>query len=62
VACPVLVLRGDESGLCTEEGAKALVAALPDGHLTTLPRAGHHVHLDAPDAAGREIRRFLHGR
>lgn len=60
VACPVLLLRGDESGLCSEEGAKALVAALPRGRLATLPRAGHHVHVDAPEAAAREIRRFLH--
>lgn len=60
VACPVLLLRGDESGLCSEEGARALVAALPHGRLVTLPRAGHHVHLDAPEATAREIRRFLH--
>jgi pimeloyl-ACP methyl ester carboxylesterase len=56
----VLLLRGDESGLCSEEGAQALVAALPHGRLVTLPRAGHHVHLDAPEATAREIRRFLH--
>ncbi|MBW2314176.1 MAG: alpha/beta hydrolase [Deltaproteobacteria bacterium] len=61
VTCPVLFLRGAESGLCSDEAAKELVAALPHGKLTTLPRAGHHVHIDAPEAAGREIRRFLHG-
>ena len=59
VRCPVLFLRGAESGLCSEEGAKALVAGLPRGRLVTLARAGHHVHLDAPDATAREIRRFL---
>lgn len=60
VACPVLFLRGAESGLCSEAGAKALVAELPHGRLVSVPRAGHHVHLDAPEATAREIRRFLH--
>jgi pimeloyl-ACP methyl ester carboxylesterase len=59
VPCPVLFLRGDESGVCSEEGARALVTALPHARLVTLPRAGHHVHLDAPDATLREIRHFL---
>jgi len=61
ITCPALLLRGSESGLCSEEGAKTLVAALPRGRLATLPRAGHHVHLDAPEATAREIRHFLHG-
>jgi len=61
VGCPVLFLRGAESGLCSEEGAKALVAGLPHGKLVRVPRAGHHVHLDAPDVTVREIRRFLQG-
>jgi len=61
VRCPTLFLRGAESGLCSEEGAKALVAGLPRARLVTLARAGHHVHMDAPDATAREIRRFLNG-
>lgn len=60
VACPTLFLRGAESGVCSEEGAKEFVTALPHGHLATIPRAGHHVHVDAPRATAREIRRFLH--
>lgn len=59
VTAPLLFLRGDESGVCSEEGARELVGALPRGRLVTLPRAGHHVHLDAPEPAAREIRRFL---
>lgn len=60
VACPTLFLRGAESGVCSEQGARSLLAGLPHGRLVTVPRAGHHVHLDAPDATAREIRRFLH--
>jgi len=60
VTCPTLFLRGSESGVCGEEGAKDLVSALPHARLVTVPRAGHHVHVDAPDATLREIRRFLH--
>ncbi len=61
VACPVLFLRGDESGICSEDGARELVGALPHGRLATIPRAGHHVHLDAPEPTAREIRHFLAG-
>jgi pimeloyl-ACP methyl ester carboxylesterase len=60
VRCPVLFVRGAESGVCTEEGARELVTALPHGRLVTIPRAGHHVHVDAPDDTAREVRRFLH--
>lgn len=60
VTCPTLFVRGAESGVCSEQGALELVAALPRGRLVTIPRAGHHVHVDAPEAAVREIRRFLH--
>lgn len=59
VRSPVLFLRGAESGVCSEEGARALVSALPHGRLVTVPRAGHHVHLDAPEATAHEIRHFL---
>jgi pimeloyl-ACP methyl ester carboxylesterase len=60
VTCPTLFLRGSESGVCSEEGAKDLVTALPHARLVTVPRAGHHVHIDAPKATLREIRHFLH--
>jgi pimeloyl-ACP methyl ester carboxylesterase len=60
VRCPVLFVRGAESGVCSDEGARELVAALPHGRLVTIPRAGHHVHVDAPDDTAREVRRFLH--
>ncbi|NNL66817.1 MAG: alpha/beta hydrolase, partial [Myxococcales bacterium] len=60
VSCPVLFLRGGESGVCSEDGARELVGALPHARLVTLPRAGHHLHLDAPEAAARELLRFLH--
>ncbi len=50
VACPVLLLRGAESGLLSREGAGALVAELPDARVVDVPGAGHNLHLEQPDA------------
>jgi pimeloyl-ACP methyl ester carboxylesterase len=41
---PVLVLRGADSNVLEPEAAVRFVAALPDGRLETVPRAGHNVH------------------
>ncbi len=60
IQCPTLFLRGQESPICSEDGARELVGALRHGRLANVPRAGHHVHLDAPEAVLREIRHFLH--
>ncbi len=49
VACPVLLVRGEESRLLSDEAARELVAALPDGELAVVPDAGHHVAVDRPD-------------
>ena len=41
---PVLVVRGGNSQVLTEEGAERFAAALPQGNLRTVPDCGHNVH------------------
>lgn len=59
VRAPVLLLRGAASPLLTETGALELAAELPDCRLVTIPEAGHHAHLDQPDAVLGAIEAFL---
>jgi pimeloyl-ACP methyl ester carboxylesterase len=41
---PVLVIRGAESDVLEADAAERFAAALPDGRLVTVARAGHNVH------------------
>ena len=41
---PVLVVRGEQSNILTEEAAKRFAAALPRGSLVTVAESGHNVH------------------
>lgn len=59
VAAPTLVVRGDESGILSEEGARALCEELPQGELCTVERAGHHVLIDRPEALVEALAAFL---
>ncbi|MBO0729565.1 MAG: alpha/beta hydrolase [Acidimicrobiaceae bacterium] len=44
VSCPVLLVRGAESDVLEADAAERFVAALPNGTLVTVPKAGHNVH------------------
>ena len=59
VQCPTLLLRGAESTLLSEEGAAAWQREIPDCRLVELPRAGHNLHMDQPEATLRELLAFL---
>ena len=56
---PALVVRGDEDGLASADDATAMVEALPEGRLVTLPGAGHLSNLEVPDAFSRTVADFL---
>ena len=56
---PVLLIRGAQSpGLGEREAAEAL-RRLPDGWLLTVPRAGHFVPMERPDAVTTAIADFV---
>lgn len=59
VRCPTLVLHGSESPVLPLEGAAALMAELPDARLVEIDGAGHHVHLDRPEAVLAALGDFL---
>ena len=59
IRCPVLVLRGSESSLLTREGADALARELRDARVLVIEAAGHHIHLDQPDAFLAAVVPFL---
>ena len=48
ITCPTLLVRGAETDLLTEETAQQMIAALPQGSLAEIPRAGHMVFEDNP--------------
>jgi len=59
VGCPVLLIRGRESGLLTREGAAALAAELPSARWIEVAGAGHNVHLERPEAVLEAVGAFL---
>lgn len=61
VACPTLVLVGDDDFGIGVAAASGLADILPQGSLRVLPRSGHLPYLDAPDLFQAEIVDFLKG-
>jgi pimeloyl-ACP methyl ester carboxylesterase len=61
ITCPALLVRGGASPLLTAEGAQEIVAELPQGRAVCIEDAGHHVHLDQPEAFLGALVPFLEG-
>lgn len=59
VSCPTLLVRGAQSNLLTEQGALEVARAIPRCRLVTIQGAGHHVHVDQPEAVMDEVTAFL---
>jgi pimeloyl-ACP methyl ester carboxylesterase len=59
--CPVLVLRGSESDVLSDEGAEAVTALIPGAQLEVIERAGHLAAGDNPRSTVALISRFLDG-
>jgi pimeloyl-ACP methyl ester carboxylesterase len=58
IACPTLVVRG-ENGDLDEATAAKMAARLPSAELATIPGAGHELHLEAPRGWRSTLDRFL---
>src|SRR5260370_31433791 len=56
---PVLVIHGQEDQLIPPTEAEAAFARLPNARLALVPRAGHLVNLEQPEAFNAEVRTFL---
>ncbi len=61
VGCPALVLVGEHDLPDFKEIARVLGGGLGDVRFEVLPERGHLPMLEAPQATGRRVRRFLDG-
>lgn len=59
IQVPVLVLRGSQSDVLSDEGAGEIAALLPDARLATIGAAGHHAAGDNPETTVSLVRSFL---
>lgn len=59
VRCPVLVLRGEESDVLSDDGAQAAVDLIPDARMEVVEKAGHLAAGDNPHSTVRLIEGFL---
>jgi pimeloyl-ACP methyl ester carboxylesterase len=55
---PTLLITGDEDEPCLEPGL-FMKRAIPSAALVVMPRAGHTVNLEAPDAFNRHLLEFI---
>ncbi|MEW6269591.1 MAG: alpha/beta hydrolase, partial [Thermodesulfobacteriota bacterium] len=58
IACPVLVIAGEDDVLTTVEEARRMASRIRDARVTVLPRAGHLTNLEAPVEFSRAIADF----
>lgn len=56
---PVLIVRGAEDGLSTEQDVADMAAALPKAQLMTIPGAGHLTCVEAPGDFAEALLGFL---
>jgi pimeloyl-ACP methyl ester carboxylesterase len=59
VRCPVLAILGARDLMTPVKGAQALLAALADQRMVTLPDTGHAMMAEQPDAVLDALRTFL---
>jgi pimeloyl-ACP methyl ester carboxylesterase len=60
LACPVLIVAGENDAFMSLEMARLTQAAIPGSRLEVLP-AGHAAALEAPDEFNRIVLDFLAG-
>ncbi|HYM43063.1 MAG TPA: alpha/beta fold hydrolase [Steroidobacteraceae bacterium] len=61
IACPTLVLVGEQDELTPPERAREMAAGIRGAHLVTVPDCGHLSPLEQPDAVTRALREWLAG-
>jgi 3-oxoadipate enol-lactonase len=59
IACPTLIIVGEEDTVTPPADAHALHAAIAGSTLTPIPRAGHLSNLEAPEDFSRTIGQWL---
>ena len=59
LVCPVLVLRGAQSDVLSDEGAREVAALVPNARVATINAAGHLAAGDNPESTVSLVRHFL---
>lgn len=59
IACPTLLIRGEQSPLLTPEVAQKMIHALPQGRLVDIARAAHTVNADNAADFNATVAAFL---
>ena len=59
IRCPALMIIGERDQMTLARNAQALIAALPDKRMLTIPGCGHSLMAEAPDAVLDALRVFL---
>ncbi len=59
VEAPALVVVGDDDFICGPACADAIVGALADARLVTIPDSGHFVYVEQPEAFRAALAEFL---
>jgi esterase len=59
ISCPTLIIRGSESTILGEEAAQQFATEFPNGRCEVIQDAGHHVHIDRPEATRVVLQSFL---
>jgi 3-oxoadipate enol-lactonase len=62
LACPTLLVTGDEDPIATPSGARAMVERISGARLTILPRCGHWTTLERPAECNAALKEFYAGR
>ena len=56
---PALVVAGEDDFICGPACAEAIIGALPDAQLVTIPDSGHFVYIEQPEAFRAALVEFL---
>jgi pimeloyl-ACP methyl ester carboxylesterase len=59
IRCPVLLILGPRDQMAPAKNTTALIAALKDKHVVTIPDCGHSLMTEAPDQVLDALREFL---
>jgi len=59
IACPTLILVGEQDGLTPPADAKLMAEKIKRARLEIIPGAGHLSNLENPEAFNSAVRKFL---
>jgi pimeloyl-ACP methyl ester carboxylesterase len=59
ITIPTLILRGADSDIFAVETAQRMQACIPGSQFVEIPRAGHAIPADAPEAFEKAVRDFV---